>query len=72
MHTLQWGGQSKAWDSPDVIGCLVGAATLGPTFAYIQKRREVAALIPLRILRKRSIWTGAVVLFFMGAQIYVV
>ncbi|KAM4054661.1 major facilitator superfamily protein [Hirsutella rhossiliensis] len=72
LLALQWGGQQKAWSSADVIGCLVGGFLIAALFAYWQWRRGDVALIPLRVLKKRSIWTGAVVLFFFGAQTYVV
>ncbi|KAK8040136.1 hypothetical protein PG993_008547 [Apiospora rasikravindrae] len=71
MLALQWGGQTKPWNSSDVIGCLIGAVLIGALFVYFQWRRGDSALIPLRILRKRSIWTGAMVLFFLGANTYV-
>lgn len=72
LLAFQWGGQSKAWDSPDVIGCLVGAVTIGVLFIYISWKKQDSALIPLRVLKKRSMWTGSMVLFFFGAQNYVV
>ncbi|KAI1130787.1 MFS general substrate transporter [Nemania abortiva] len=70
LLALQWGGQSKPWSSSDVIGTLVGAIAIGTLFVYLQWRRKDTALIPLRILGKRSIWTGSMVLLFLGAQTY--
>ncbi|KAI1074868.1 MFS general substrate transporter [Whalleya microplaca] len=70
LLALQWGGQTKPWNSSDVIGCLVGAAAIAALFVYLEWRRKDTALIPLRIMGKRSIWTGAAVLFFLGAQTY--
>ncbi|KAI7782175.1 hypothetical protein LA080_013719 [Diaporthe eres] len=70
LLALQWGGQTKPWNSPDVIGCLVGAFSIGSCFTWVQLKRGDNALIPLRVLHKRSVWTGAMVLFFLGAQTY--
>ena len=72
LFALEWGGQSKPWGSPTVIGLLVGFVTLTSLFAYLQWRRKEKALIPLRVLRKRSIFTSAMVLFFLGASTYLV
>lgn len=72
LLALQWGGQSKPWRSSTVIGLLVGFVALGCLFVYLQWRRQDRALIPLRVFRKRSIFTGAMVLFFLGASTYLV
>lgn len=69
---LQWGGQTKPWSSPDVIGCLVGSVLILALFFFIQWKKKEKALIPLRILAKRSIWTSGMVLFFLGAQVNIV
>lgn len=68
---LQWGGQSEPWRSSTVIGLLVGCFALGCP-SVLQWRRQDAALIPLRVFQKRSIFTGAMVLFFLGASTYLV
>lgn len=72
LLALQWGGQSKPWRSSMVIGLLVGFIALGCLFVYLQWRRQDRALISLRVFRKRSIFTGAMVLFFLGASTYLV
>lgn len=72
LLALQWGGQSKPWSSSTVIGLLVGFVALSGLFGYLQWRRQDRALIPLRVLRQRSIFTGAMVLFFLGASTYLV
>ena len=72
LLALQWGGQTKPWNSPDVIGSLVGAFVTAVLFSFWQWKRGDAALIPFRVFRTRSVWTGAMVLFFLGAQAYVV
>ena len=72
LLALQWGGQTKPWSSSTVVGLLVGSIVLASVFGYLQWRRQERALIPLRVLRKRSIYTGAMVLFFLGASTYLV
>lgn len=69
---LQWGGVTKPWRSPRVIALLVvfGILTIG--FCAVQYRRRDDALIPLRVLRQRSILVGALYLFFTGMFNYVV
>lgn len=72
LLALQWGGQSKPWSSSTVIGLIVGFAALFGLFGYLQWRRQDRALIPTRVLRQRSIFTSAMVLFFLGASTYLV
>ncbi|KAI1821855.1 MFS general substrate transporter [Xylaria intraflava] len=71
LLAFHWAGQTKPWSSSDVIGCLVGAGLIGILFIYLQWKRGNSALIPLRVFRYRSIWTGSMVLFFLGAITYV-
>jgi hypothetical protein len=72
LFALQWGGQTKPWKSATVIGLLVGAVGLAAVFIGIQWRLQERALIAPRVYKKRSIWTGAKVLFFTGAATYLV
>lgn len=72
LLALQWGGQSKPWNSSTVIGLLVGFVALACAFGYLQWKHQDRALIPLRVFRKRSIFTSAMVLFFLGASTYLV
>lgn len=60
------GSSSYPWNSARCIGLFVGAGVLGLCFCFwLQKRGEVA-LIPLRVLQKRSICMGALILFGLG------
>lgn len=72
LLALTWGGQSKPWSSPDVIGTLVGAGVIAALFIFLQWKRKDNALIPLRVLKPRSVWTGVLVLFFIGGNSYLV
>jgi multisubunit Na+/H+ antiporter MnhB subunit len=72
LFALQWGGQTKPWKSATVIGLLVGAVGLAAVFIALQWKLQEKALIAPRVFLKRSIWTGAMVLFFVGASTYLV
>lgn len=72
LLALQWGGQTRPWNSSTIIGLLVGFGLLSCVFGYLQWKLGERATIPLRVLRQRSILTGSGVLFFLGASTYVV
>ena len=72
LFALQWGGQSKPWKSSTIIGLFVGFFVLSCLFGFLQWKSQERALIPFRVIRKRSIFTGAMVLFFLGASTYLV
>ena len=67
LLALQWGGQKYDWRSAMILGLFCGAIALLVLFGYTQTKRGEHTTIPLRVLRKRSIWTGSVVLFLLGA-----
>lgn len=69
---LQWGSETISWDSANILGCLVGGAALALLFIFWQRKRQETALITPRVFKKRSIWAGAMTIFFMGAQVYAV
>ncbi|KAK2764510.1 hypothetical protein FQN54_009205 [Arachnomyces sp. PD_36] len=65
---LQWGGLTKAWNSPTVIGLLVGWLLLSVCFAANEWWQGDRALVVLRILKVRSIaGVCGFVLFLYGA-----
>ncbi|KAL7655248.1 hypothetical protein ACMYSQ_007202 [Aspergillus niger] len=70
LLALQWGGQTKPWSSSTVIGLLVGSAALALVFIFIQWKRQERALITLRVFCRRSVFTSAIVLFFLGGSTY--
>lgn len=72
LLALQWGGQTKAWDSSAIIGLFVGTCALLVLFVGVQWKRGDNALIPLRVFCKRNIFTSAMILFFLGGAIYLV
>jgi hypothetical protein len=72
LLALQWGGQNLPWNSPTVIGLLVGFVLCVCAFGFVQWKAQDKATIPLRILRQRNIWTSAIVLFLTQATLYLV
>jgi hypothetical protein len=72
LLALQWGGQTMPWESATVIGLFVGFGGLACVFCYIEWKQQEQATIPLRVLFKRSVWTSAIVLFFLSGVTYLV
>ncbi|KAH8649754.1 major facilitator superfamily domain-containing protein [Tricladium varicosporioides] len=66
LLALQWGGETEPWNSPKIICLFVGSFLLLLAFSYTQWKRGETAIIPLRVLRQRSVLNGALFLFFLG------
>jgi MFS family permease len=58
LLALQWGGTSKAWNSADVIGTLVGFCLLTITFVVVEYLQGERAMLVPHVLKKREIWAG--------------
>ncbi|KAH7323166.1 MFS multidrug transporter-like protein [Stachybotrys elegans] len=71
LLALTWGGQQYLWSDARIIGLLVAFGVLLILFCYWDWRQGELALIPLRVLRKRSISMGSLVLFSYGLIMYV-
>lgn len=68
---LQWGGVTKAWDSADVIGTIVGFVLITIAFAVNEYfAGEYALLIP-RLLKKRQLQVAFVYTFFFCGGFFV-
>jgi uncharacterized membrane protein len=72
LLALTWGGQQYAWKSSKIIGLFVGFGLLLLCFCFWDWKQGDKALIPLRVLRKRSVCMGAIILFNYGVVMYVV
>lgn len=66
IFALQQGGQRVPWNSSTIVGLFVGFGILLVAFSFVQWTRGENALIPLRVLRQRSILVGNFYLFFIG------
>ncbi|KJZ78260.1 hypothetical protein HIM_02298 [Hirsutella minnesotensis 3608] len=71
LLALTWGGQQYAWSDSRIIGLLVGSGLILMAFAFWDWRQGDKALIPLRVIRKRSVCMGALILFAYGVAMYV-
>ncbi|CAG8908835.1 unnamed protein product [Penicillium egyptiacum] len=61
LLALSWGGITYAWDNACIIALLTVAGVLFCSFIGVEYWMEDSAIIPLRLLRTRSI--GAAILF---------
>ncbi|KAM7219719.1 Major facilitator superfamily domain containing protein [Rhypophila decipiens] len=66
LLALTWGGTLYAWNDSKSIGLLVGFALLTIGLCYWLWRQGEEAMIPLRVLRQRSLSMGSLVLFCLG------
>lgn len=69
---MEKGGQTESWDSSVVIGLLVGCGLMSITFAGLEWYMGDTGMIPPRLLKQRSIWTGAMFQFCFGGAYFVV
>lgn len=72
LLALTWGGQTYAWNNGRIIGLFVGFGVLVICLCFWLVRQGEKALIPLRILCKRSIAMSAITLFGFGLAMNVV
>ncbi|ROW08463.1 hypothetical protein VMCG_03189 [Cytospora schulzeri] len=69
---MTWGGQKYAWNDAKIIGMFVGFGLLVICFCFWQWKQGDFALIPPRVIQKRSISMGALALFgiYMAVNVY--
>ncbi|KAL8644788.1 MAG: hypothetical protein Q9226_007592 [Calogaya cf. arnoldii] len=67
IFALEWGGVTKSWSSPDVIGCLIGWLLLTIVFLVIQFFQGGRALLVGRILRQRNVASLSAFIFFLNS-----
>jgi hypothetical protein len=60
---LEWGGVSKSWGDPDVVGTLVGSVLLAIAFGVSQWYLDQRASIIPRILAQRHVAGGSAFMF---------
>ncbi|KAI0545636.1 major facilitator superfamily domain-containing protein [Xylaria curta] len=66
LLVLTWGGQMYSWNDQKIIGLFVGFGLLTVAFCWWLVRRGDLALIPLQVLKIRSIYIGSVSLLGFG------
>ena len=52
---MEWGGVTKPWESPDVIGTLIGWIALSILFVIIEWSQGEQALVIFRIIKQRNV-----------------
>lgn len=60
---LEWGGVRETWNSPKVIGTLIGWVLLAIAFGVVQWRLGERASIVPRILLQRHVAGGSAFMF---------
>lgn len=68
---LQWGGTTYSWNDARVIACLVVFVIFMLAFISIQVRAGDRGTVPPRVIKQRSIASGAWLQFCGGGSIYI-
>ena len=71
MLTCVWGGERYAWESPQ-IAALVAATALLSAALVVRERRAADPIVPLRMLRTRSVGVASSALFLATAALFAV
>ncbi|KAK4240547.1 major facilitator superfamily domain-containing protein [Achaetomium macrosporum] len=69
---MQYGGQSRAWNSSEVIGLLVGFVLIAIVFAVWERYSGERATVPLRLLGQRHVYLGSAYAFLFAGSYYLV
>lgn len=69
LLVLQWGGVVYQWADTRIIVLIVVFAVLMATFSFLQHRRKEFALLPPRIVCKRSVCLGGCYIFLVNASL---
>ena len=68
LLALQWGGTTYRWDNARIIALLVLFGVLMIAFALVQIWKKENALLPLHILKRRGIASGALYSVCVGGS----
>ncbi|KAJ7485597.1 DHA14-like major facilitator [Mycena latifolia] len=72
LLALQWGGSKYPWDDGRIIALFILFGVLLSGFIAIQIWKQDLATVPPRIIKQRSIMTGAWFALCLGASFYTV
>ncbi len=64
-----WGGSRYAWDSATIVGLIVVAVALGVVLVTCE-RRAADPIVPLGLLRTRTVWVSSAALFLATAALF--
>lgn len=70
LLALQYGGNQFAWNSAAVIGLFCGAGATFIVFLAWDYYKGDAAMIPLSMIRKRTVWSSCLVYGFLMSQMF--
>jgi len=70
LLAMQWGGTSKAWNSSDVIGTLVGFGLLIIVFIVIEYFSGDRALLQGRLLKDRTLMAVSAYIFMVAGVFF--
>lgn len=70
LLALQYGGNQFAWDSATVIGLFCGAGATFIVFLAWDYYKGDAAMIPMSMIRKRTVWSSCLVYGFLMSQLF--
>ncbi|KAJ7491777.1 DHA14-like major facilitator [Mycena galericulata] len=71
LLALQWGGSKYPWKSGRIIALFVVFGVLISIFVVIQLWKQDSGTIPPRILKQRSIWSGALYIFCIDSAFFI-
>ncbi|AEO56525.1 hypothetical protein MYCTH_2059428 [Thermothelomyces thermophilus ATCC 42464] len=69
---LQYGGQTKAWDSSTVIGLIVGCVVIFIVFGFWEFYNGERSMIVPRLFFHRQIWVSSVFAFFFAGSYFII
>jgi hypothetical protein len=70
LLALQYGGQTFAWNSFEIIGLFIGSGMTCIAFLVWEWYRGDDAMVPLSILSKRIVWCASFTFFFISGVLY--
>lgn len=70
LLALQWGGTTYAWNNGRIIALFVVFGVLIAAFLFIQWRQQDNATVPPRVMKMRSVWSGAAFAAATGAAFF--
>lgn len=62
---MQYGGQSRPWNSSEVIGLLVGFVLIAAAFVVWETYAGERAMMPPRLMKQRVVWFNATCAFLL-------
>jgi len=72
LLALQWAGTKYAWSNPRIIVLFVVFGVLMIAFFAIQRWKGETATVPLRIIKKRTVWAAAFFAFCFGGSFFTI